>query len=561
MSQSPWWRGAVIYQVYTRSFQDSNGDGVGDLAGIAARLEYIASLNVDAIWISPFFKSPMADFGYDISDPRAVDPLFGELDDFDRLLRKAHALDLKVIIDQVLSHTSMEHPWFQESRRSRDNPRADWYVWADPKDDGTAPNNWLSIFGGPAWQWEPHRQQYYLHHFLTQQPALNFHCPEVPRAVLENVEFWLQRGVDGLRLDSINFCFHDRRLRDNPPKPAAERAGRGFTTDNPYAYQYHYYNNTRPETLAFLQRLRALLDRYPGVTTLGEISSENSPATMAEYTRPGRLHMAYSFELLTDSFSARHILTTVETLENEMAGAGWPCWAISNHDVARAVSRWGRDGYSPQLAKMLAMLVCSLRGSVCIYQGEELGLPEADLPLAARRDPYGIAFWPTFKGRDGSRTPMPWDDSGQAGFTTGQPWLPVPAEHRPLAVAHQESDPASILNSFRHFMRLRKTHPALLDGDIRFLQVAEPALAFIRQAGAESVLAVFNLADRPLRVTLPEWARVLVSISGFGAGDVRIDGAALELPAYGAWFAGTRNLRQGRAVDGTQPRAATLQRL
>lgn len=313
MNQLSWWRGAVIYQIYPRSLMDSNGDGVGDLQGIISKLDYIASLNVDAIWISPFFKSPMKDFGYDISDYRAIDPLFGTMADFDELIDKAHGLGIKVIIDQVLSHTSDQHAWFSESRQSRDNAKQDWYVWADPNPDGTAPNNWLAIFGGCAWEWEPRRQQYYLHNFLTSQPDLNFHNPDVRQAVLDNVKFWLDKGVDGFRLDAITFCYHDEQLRDNPPKPEDKRQGRGFSEDNPYAYQYHYYNNTRPQTVGFIEELRALINQYPGVVTLGEVSSEDSLATMAEYTQgDDRLHMAYSFELLTDDFSPAYIRHTVD---------------------------------------------------------------------------------------------------------------------------------------------------------------------------------------------------------------------------------------------------------
>ncbi len=531
----PWWRGAVIYQIYPRSFLDTDGDGVGDLPGIVERLDYIASLGVDAIWISPFFKSPMADFGYDIADYRAVDPLFGSLDDFDRLLTKAHALGLKVMIDQVLSHTSIEHAWFKESRERRDGPKAEWYVWADARDDGTPPNNWLSIFGGVAWQWEPRRGQYYLHNFLTEQPDLNFHNPEVRRATLENVEFWLRRGVDALRLDAINFCFHDSALRDNPPKPKDRRTGRGFSPDNPYAWQYHHYDNTQPENLAFLEELRALLDRYPGTAALGEISSEDSLATTAEYTAPGRLHMAYSFELLSEDFTAAHIRRTVEALE---AGTpeGWPCWAISNHDVERAVSRWGGARASADLARQLIALVCSLRGSVCVYQGEELGLPEAEVAFDALRDPYGIAFWPNFKGRDGCRTPMPWDDSRSAGFSVAESWLPIPEQHRQRSVARQEADPDSVLSGFRAFLRWRKTQPALCWGDIRFLDVPEPVLAFTRALDGETVLAAFNLSDRALEV--PALAQASFrSIDMPGLAQRRYEDGRLRLPAYGVVFA------------------------
>jgi alpha-glucosidase len=538
MSDAPWWRGAVTYQIYPRSFLDTDGDGVGDLPGIIERLDYVASLGVDAIWIAPFFRSPMADFGYDIADCRDVDPLFGTLADFDALLAKAHKLGLKVMIDQVLSHTSVEHAWFRESRQSRDNPKADWYVWADAKDDGSAPNNWLSLFGGSAWQWEPRRGQYYLHNFLTSQPDLNFHHAEVRAAILDSVRFWLDKGVDGFRLDAINFCFHDRELRDNPPKPKEKRVGRGFSPDNPYAFQYHYYNNTQPENLAFLGELRALMDRYPDVATLGEISSEDSLATMAEYTRPGRLHMGYSFELLTDDFSAAHIRGTVQTLEAQMT-EGWPCWAISNHDVERVLTRWGRGRSSASLANLLTAMVCSLRGSVCVYQGEELGLTEAELPFEALQDPYGIAFWPQFKGRDGCRTPMPWSDAAaHAGFSHGTPWLPVPDEHRELAVSRQDGDPHSVLNGFRTFMHWRQSRPAMRWGDIAFIDTVEPVLAFTRHWAERTVLVVFNLGDAPVGIDLPGELARLRPLEGHGLLSGSLEGSRLQLPGYGAWFAG-----------------------
>lgn len=534
MSQTPWWRGAVIYQIYPRSYLDTNGDGVGDLPGIIERLDYVASLGVDAIWVSPFFKSPMADFGYDIADYRDVDPLFGTLDDFDRLLAKAHALGLKVMIDQVFSHTSADHAWFRESREDRSNPKADWYVWADAREDGTPPNNWLSIFGGVAWQWEPRRRQYYLHNFLASQPDLNFHNPEVQQATLDYVKFWLDRGVDGFRLDSINFCFHDPALRDNPAKPMELRLGRGFSPDNPYAFQYHYYNNTQPENLGFLERLRGLLDRYPGTVTLGEISSEDSLATTAEYTAPGRLHMGYSFELLVDDFSASYIRGTVERLEATMRD-GWPCWAISNHDVQRAVTRWGGKPARPELAKMLVAMLCSLRGSVCVYQGEELGLGEAEVPFEALQDPYGITFWPNFKGRDGCRTPMPWRDEPLAGFTTGKPWLPIAAEHRTHAVQVQEPDPGSVLNAFRAFLAWRKTQPALVTGAIEFVDAPEPVLMFRRELQGETLLVAFNLSPEAAVAPLPagRWERL--DAPGPASGEVR--GEGLALPGYSAFFA------------------------
>ena len=535
MTADRWWRGAVIYQIYPRSYMDTNGDGVGDLPGIIERLDHVASLGVDAIWISPFFKSPMADFGYDIADYRDVDPLFGTLDDFDRLLARAHALGLRVMIDQVLSHTSDQHAWFRESRQSRDNPKADWYVWADPREDGSPPNNWMALFGGVAWKWEPRREQYYLHNFLSSQPDLNFHNPAVQQATLDNVQFWLDRGVDGLRLDAINFCFHDTQLRDNPPKPKDKRVGRGFSPDNPYAYQYHWYNNTRPENLPFLERLRALLDRYPGATTLGEISSEDSLATTAEYVNDHRLHMGYSFELLTDDFSAGYIRGTVERLEAAMV-EGWPCWAISNHDVRRAVTRWGGDEPSPALGAMLVALVCSLRGSVCLYQGEELGLPEAEVPFEALRDPYGVAFWPNFKGRDGCRTPMPWTSSDRAGFTHGKPWLPLPDVHLAMNVEGQTRDSESTLNRVRQFLRWRDAQPALRNGSIRFVSAPEPFLAFIRETAEQRVLAVFNLSTHAQVFALPADAHGALWLNGHALAPCSSAEEGIEIPAHGAWY-------------------------
>lgn len=539
MRDQEWWRGAVIYQIYPRSFKDSNGDGVGDLQGIINKLDYIASLGVDAIWVSPFFKSPMKDFGYDISDYRAVDPLFGSLQDFDRLIARAHALGIRVIIDQVLSHTSDQHAWFLQSREDRDNPKSDWYVWADPKADGTVPNNWLALFGGAAWEWEPRRKQYYLHNFLRSQPDLNFHNPDVQRQILHEVEFWLQRGIDGLRLDAINFCFHDKSLRDNPPKAEELRKGRGFTEDNPYAFQHHFYDNTQPENIAFIQSLRELLERYPGVAALGEVSSEDSLATMAEYTAGNqRLHMAYSFELLVDTFSADYIRQTTKTLEAGI-GDGWPCWAIGNHDVARVMTRWGGDQPPDDLAKVLTATLCSLRGSVCFYQGEELGLTEADIPPEKVQDPYGITFWPMFKGRDGCRTPIPWTSAGRhAGFSESEAWLPLDDKHRRLSVEVQEADPNSILQAYRRFIKWRKTHPALRYGDIRFVDAAQDVLAFVRCHAREQIFVCLNLSSIPQTVTIPEnWNAQPLQGHGFPAVDYSTANASIALPAYDAFFA------------------------
>ncbi|MCH2547373.1 MAG: alpha-amylase family glycosyl hydrolase, partial [Alphaproteobacteria bacterium] len=418
-----WWRGGVIYQIYPRSFADSNNDGIGDLAGITEKMPYIKSLGVDAIWISPFFKSPMKDFGYDVSDYEDIDPIFGTMEDFDAMIKAASKHHIQVMIDLVLNHTSNEHPWFIESRSSRDNAKADWYVWADPKPDGCPPNNWMSIFGGSAWEWDSTRRQYYLHNFLRSQPDLNFHNPDVQKAMLDVVRFWLEKGVHGFRLDTVNFYFHDTKLRNNPAHKV--QASRNDVPDsNPYGMQNHTYDKSRPENLAFLETLRKLTDEYAHTTMVGEIGDDRAVRLMAEYTRKNkRLHMAYSFSLLSPRFGAAYVRKTVEEHESTL-GSGWPCWAFSNHDVTRVISRWGKDSHdNAVLAKLLVALLCTLRGSVCIYQGEELGLPEADVPYERLQDPYGITFWPEYKGRDGCRTPMPWQTkAAHGGFSEVEPW-------------------------------------------------------------------------------------------------------------------------------------------
>ncbi len=493
-----WWRGCTIYQIYPRSFQDTNGDGVGDMEGIRRRLRHAASLGVDAVWLSPFFKSPMADMGYDVSDYCDVDPLFGTLADFDAVLAEAHALGLKVIIDQVLSHTSDQHAWFKESRSSRDNPKADWYVWAKAKPDGTAPTNWLSVFGGPSWEWDSVRRQYYLHNFLTSQPDLNFHNPEAQEAILASVKFWLDRGVDGFRLDAINYCFHDAQLRDNPPFDDAEN--NDVPDTNPYGYQDHIYDKTQPENLAFLKRLRGLIDSYPDRMTVGEVGDgHRSLSTVAAYTAGGeRLDMCYTFDLLSPTFSPEHIRRSVKAFEEEVAD-GWVCWAFSNHDVPRHVSRWTRPGGdTDQTARFSIALLATLRGSICIYQGEELGLQEADIAFEDLRDPYGIRFWPGFKGRDGCRTPMVWE-AGEAhgGFSEAKPWLPVPPTHIARAVDRQEGDAGSILAFYRQMLGLRKSEPALLRGSLTFADGAEGVLVFAREHEGTKIVCAFNFGVEP----------------------------------------------------------------
>ena len=512
-----WWRGAVVYQVYPRSFQDSNGDGIGDLNGVTERLDYIAGLGADAIWLSPFFTSPMDDFGYDVSDYRDVDPMFGTLADFDRMLDEAHARGLKIIIDLVLSHTSDRHPWFVESRSSRDNPKADWYVWAESKPEGSPPNNWLSIFGGPAWEWDGVRGQYYMHNFLKSQPDLNFHNMDVQNALLEVAEFWLERGVDGFRLDTVNFYVHDKELRDNPPVDP-DTATTITSKVNPYSFQNHLYDKSRPENLQFLERLRTVMDRYPGSTSVGEIGDDGKAAELtASYTEGGkRIHMAYSFGLLAEMGSAEYIRATVEAME-ETIGSGWPSWALSNHDVARLVSRWGRDDVADRFAPLAVALVTCLKGTPCVYQGEELGLGEADVPFEDLQDPYGIRFWPKYKGRDGSRTPMPWvSDNQNAGFTTAdKPWLPVDPAHRAKSVDHQSGERNSALNRTQAFLAWRKDKMALKRGNIAFIDSPCDTLVFTRTYNGETLLCAFNLANEPVEITLSGMDLYPLDAAGF----------------------------------------------
>ncbi len=536
MQNNDWWKGGVIYQIYPRSFMDSNGDGIGDLPGITEKLDYVASLGVDGIWLSPFFTSPMKDFGYDVSDYRDVDPLFGTLDDFRALVAKAHDLGLRVTIDQVLSHTAEEHPWFRESRQSRDNAKADWYVWADPKPDGTPPNNWLSIFGGSAWTFDSRRQQYYLHNFLTSQPDLNFHNPDVRQAQLDNMRFWLDLGVDGFRLDTVNFYFHNAALTDNPPVPQGGAKTLGAPATNPYTWQQHVHDLSQPENLLFLQDLRRLLDEYPGATSVGEIGDDHPLERMAEYTSGNdKLHMAYTFDLLNTPRSPAYIREVIERFRR-IAGDAWPCWALSNHDVVRSATRWGAEKgveEGPDYPKVILAMQMALRGSVCLYQGEELGLPEAEVPFERIQDPYGIPFWPEFKGRDGCRTPMVWQQAPQGGFSEVEPWLPVDERHLPLSVAQQEADKGSMLQAMRRFICWRREQPALLKGDLELLQDTGDMLCWIRRTPEQTLLVAINLTS--VELTQPYNGPVKL-LDGHGFNGTLIN-EQIVLPPYQALFA------------------------
>jgi alpha-glucosidase len=510
------WRGAVFYQIYPRSFQDTNSDGVGDLPGILQRLPYVASLGVDGVWLSPVFRSPMRDYGYDISDYTAIDPLFGTLADFDAVVAECHRLGLMIIVDQVYSHTSIDHAWFTMSRADRTNPKADWYVWADPKPDGSPPTNWLAAFGGGMWEWDSRRRQYFLHNFLPSQPDLNLHNPEVQDAILDVARFWLDRGVDGFRLDVANCYTHDRRLRDNPPSGAKNAV-------RPYFMQRHSHDRDQPETFKFAGRLRTVVDEKPGRFMLAELAADDPEGAIADYTAGDeRFHTAYAFRFLAKPFSAKIIREGVEELLKRAPDA-WPSWAFSNHDFERVASRWGAGKPMPLFAQTLFALLTSLRGTAFVYQGEELGLPQADVPFEALRDPDGIAFWPAYKGRDGCRTPMPWTaDAPGAGFTAGQPWLPVDPAQRPLAVERQDADPDSMLAFVRKWLAFRRGCPDLIDGDIRFHQQMGEVLGFDRG----SVRLWFNLGD--------EAASFDIEAAPYGGGQMpigaRLSGNRLDLP-------------------------------
>ncbi|WP_424929033.1 alpha-amylase family glycosyl hydrolase [Amaricoccus tamworthensis] len=533
-SDPDWWRGAVIYQIYPRSYQDSDGDGIGDLQGIIQRLPHVAKLGADAVWISPIFKSPMLDFGYDITDYCDIDPMFGTLADFDALIERAHELGIRVLIDLVISHTSDQHPWFKESRSSRDNPKSNWYVWAEPSPDGTPPNNWLSIFGGPAWEWDSERLQYYMHNFLTQQPDLNFHEPEVQDALLNTARFWLDRGVDGFRLDTINFYFHDEELRSNPPLAPEDRDYSTAPAVNPYNHQDHLFDKSRPEMTGFLRRLRALMNEYTDTAAVGEVGdAQRGMQIMGEYTRGDDLmHMCYAFEFLApDAPTGRRVGEVLQKF-SKVAADGWACWAFSNHDVERHSSRWNLD---EDMLRVYLALMLSLRGSVCLYQGEELGLREADVPFEALQDPYGKRFWPKFKGRDGCRTPMVWQkDNSNGGFSQSKPWLPVSADHVNAAVEVQEGDPASMLSFYRDMIAWRKDHAVLAKGEFEVRDIGDGHVAFVRTMPGESMFCAFNLMKSPLTVSLPDGEWEQVAAPGFEA---QIEHGMAHLDGGQAFFA------------------------
>lgn len=486
-----WWQGAAIYQVYPRSFADTNGDGIGDLPGITAHLAYIASLGVDAVWISPFFTSPMLDYGYDVADYCNVDAIFGTLSDFDRLIARAHSLGLRVIIDQVYSHTSSQHAWFKQSRADRVNSRSDWYVWADAKLDGSPPTNWQSVFGGPAWTWDARRGQYYLHNFLASQPDLHIHNLAVQNALLDCARFWLDRGVDGFRLDAVDYAMHDPQLRDNPP---ATLQSKSYT--RPLDFQQAIYNKSHPNIPRFIERIRALTDSYGDRFTVAEVGGVDTEITMQMFTAGAtRFHSAYGFNFLYAEHLSAELVRSALAAWPDTPGMGWPSWAFSNHDAPRAISRWSTEQNYSAFAPLMLLLLASLRGNIFLYQGEELGLPQAALGFDDLKDPEAIVNWPLTLGRDGARTPFPWQASApHAGFSAAKPWLPIDDQHVPLSVDVQERDPASMLHLTRRIMAFRRRDLALRCGSLRSLESSASLLRFERVDKNRRLLCMFNFA-------------------------------------------------------------------
>ena len=516
-SKALWWQRGVVYQIYPRSFQDSNGDGIGDLPGITQRLDYLQWLGVDALWISPFYRSPMADFGYDVSDYTGVDPIFGTLADFDRLLDKAHRLDLRVVIDFVPNHTSDQHAWFMESRASRDNPKRDWYLWADPAPDGGLPNNWASVFGGSAWEWDAATGQYYLHSFLKEQPDLNWRNPEVQEAMLAQMRFWLERGVDGFRLDVINHVIKDAELRDNPPRPSRDKWGAGE-----YVQFLHIYDKDRPEVFEITRMMRRLTDAYPERVLIGEVYHQDAHFWARFYgTEEVRgLHIPFNFRLLRTPWKAEEICNTVETVDGALEPWMQSNYVLGNHDTHRIASRVGRAQ-----ARIATMLLLTLRGTPTLYYGDEIDMEDVDIPLEAQQDPYGRNVGDPTVGRDAERTPMQWDASAYAGFSTVAPWLPVAEDAGTVNVAVQRDDPRSLLTLTRRLLSLRRAHAALHSGDYQTVMAADGVYAYLREAEGERFLVVLNFTAEPRALAWPDLGRgeILLSTSLDREGDTSLE--------------------------------------
>jgi alpha-glucosidase len=494
----PWWEASVVYQIYPRSFQDSDGDGVGDLEGIRQRLDYVAGLGVDAIWLSPIFPSPMADFGYDVADYCDVAPLFGDLASFDALLADVHARGLKLLLDFVPNHSSTEHPWFIESRSSRDNPKRDWYIWRDPAPDGGPPNNWTSDMGGSAWEFDPHTGQYYLHAFLKEQADLNWRNPEVRQAMDKVLHFWFARGVDGFRIDVLWHCIKAEGLPDNPPNPDY-RQGQG---EKFLVLQHNSAN--RPEIHDIAAGFRTIADDYGDRLLVGEICLP-VPILMQYYGKanaPG-VHLPFNFQLLDAAWDAAALAELITAYEAALPPGGWPNWVVGSHDAPRIAGRIGEEQ-----ARVAAMLLLTLRGTPTLYQGDELGIGRVAIPPDRIRDPQDLRQRGLGLGRDGSRTPMAWDTSPQAEFSTAEPWLPLHGDWQTRNVAVQAEDPASMLGLYRRLLALRRTHPALSIGAKSAVTGEDGVLRYERWDEHERLLVALNLTAEPHHLGIPANARV-----------------------------------------------------
>ncbi len=498
---SAWWKRGTIYQIYPRSFQDSNGDGIGDLPGVIARLDYLAWLGIDAIWLSPFYPSPMADFGYDVSDYCDVDPIFGTLSDFDRLVKEAHARSIKVIVDFVPNHTSAEHPWFVESRASGDNPKRDWFIWRDPAIDGGPPNNWLSEFGGPAWTKDAATGQYYYHAYLPQQPDLNWRHPDVHAAMLEALTFWLERGVDGFRLDTVHHLFEDEGLRDNPPNPL-------FTAGMPPTQalnRMHQYD--QPEAQDVLRDFRRLTDSF---STAGAerilVGEAYLPLDriMAYYGEGKGVHLPFNFQLIGAPWDAGVLAGLISRYESLLPAGGWPNWVLGNHDRSRVASRFGADA-----APLAAMLLLTLRGTPTFYYGDELGMTDVPVPPDLVQDPWEKRVPGFGLGRDPVRSPMPWDNSPGAGFSSGTPWLPLNADFDHRNVAALQSGKNNILLLTRDLLTLRKAEAALHVGDYGLVENRSDLLIYERIHDTRRLMIMLNMSASAQQTPVPDYELLL----------------------------------------------------
>lgn len=497
-NQKLWWKNSIVYQIYPRSFMDSNGDGIGDLKGIISKLDYIKRLGVGAIWLSPIYPTPDADFGYDVADYRDVDPKFGTLEIFDCFQKEAHKRGIKVIMDLVLNHSSNEHQWFVEARKNKENPFRNYYIWADGK-NGQPPNNWGGIFGGSAWEWDDQAQQYYLHLFYKEQPDLNWRNPKVYEEMMNIFKFWCDRGVDGFRLDVFNLYYKHAEFLDNPKRfPPSAPYGRKFD------WQYHKYDYDQPEMIPALEDIRKILDTYPERYAIGETFPEMAD-TAATYSAPGRLHAAFNFSFLHSKWNPADFLKTINYWEELPHDDYHPTYVLGNHDVPRLATRYAK-GEEDARMRVAAVMLLTLRGTPYLYFGDEIGM--RDIPIRRKKDildPIGKRYFPLMVGRDGCRAPMQWNDSPHAGFTTAQsnPWLPVHKNVSTRNVEAQEKNPNSLLHHYRQIIKIRNEHQALHAGDMQILdEQNEALLTYERTYADERIFICLNFSNKPHNISL-----------------------------------------------------------